>query len=90
MRGTSIAVNLAIMDESPEPSLGVPDDRLEKLHEAIRRFHDARRHLEEAMASTDYDHIAHVTAAENEVRDAEREVEEREKEVAEILHAPRP
>ncbi len=54
----------------------VPDDLLQKLHQANERFHAAKLQLEKASGDSELSHQKGLDKAEEEVRLAEREVEQ--------------
>ncbi len=54
----------------------VPDDLLQKLHEATERFHAAKKAMEDAMGTQEYSHQQTIDQAAGEVRAAESAMEE--------------
>lgn len=66
----------------------VPDELLQKLHEANQRLHESKEHLERQMAGTEYRHQERVDEAENRFRSAEREVEEVTKQIEPYVTPP--
>lgn len=73
----------------PDPSqLRVPDELLKQLSEANRKFHDAREHMEQAVAATEFSHQERVNQTTEELRQAEEEVEEVTRKIKEILRQP--
>jgi hypothetical protein len=63
----------------------VPDELLQKLHQATDHFHESKEGLEKAMDKPDYEHQERVDAAGEALRKAERELEDVEKEIREVL-----
>ena len=68
-----------------DPISPMPQDVLEKLHEATGRFSDGRKRLEEEMDAAEQDHQKRVDAAAEQLRQAEREVEQAEEKIKELL-----
>lgn len=68
--------------EAPSPSpphpphQRVPDELLQKLHDANQKLHESKEHLERQMAGTEFRHQERVNEAEGRFRSAEREIEE--------------
>jgi predicted nucleic acid-binding Zn-ribbon protein len=54
----------------------VPDNLLQRLHEANERFHAAKQQLEHATGDSEYSHQQRIDQAEEQLRLAEREVEQ--------------
>ena len=54
----------------------VPDELMQRLHDAMARFHAAREDLERSMAGTEYRHQERVDLAGDRLHQAERELEE--------------
>jgi hypothetical protein len=66
----------------------VPDDLLQKLHQANLRFHDAKLQLDAAMVGSEFRHQDRVDQAEEELRLAERDVEQVTMEIHGALKPP--
>ena len=66
----------------------VPDELLQKLHQANVRFHDAKQQLEAVMVDTEFGHQARIDNAEQELRQAERDVEQVTMEIHGALKPP--
>lgn len=60
----------------------IPDELMQRFHDANVRFHESRQRLEESMAGSEYRHVQRVEAAHDEIRQAERAVEEVEQEIS--------
>jgi hypothetical protein len=77
------------MEESPHgpdvDRLIVPDELVKKLHDANKRFHEAKAKLEGSMESDDYDHNEHCERQFDELRKMESEIEELERKIREIV-----
>ena len=81
------------MESHPESSSqpehhGVPVDLMERLRRANARFHESRRHLEEALASYEMDRDARLDELRRELHDAENEVEEIDRQIHKDLTPP--
>lgn len=59
----------------------IPDELMQRFHDANARFHELRQRLDAATAGVEYRHEERVGAALNEIRQAERDVEEVEEEI---------
>jgi hypothetical protein len=66
----------------------VPEELLQKLHEATQLFHQAEKALEAAMADSDYQHQQKIDLAQEQLRAAEREVEKVTMEIQGSLKPP--
>jgi hypothetical protein len=53
----------------------VPEDLLQRLHDANQQFHDARQQLDGVMSDAEFGHQKRIDQAEEKLRLAEREVE---------------
>jgi hypothetical protein len=81
------------METPHEPAIHadrVPDELMQRLHEANVRFHQGRERLEATSAGSEYRHEKRVEAAMDELRQAEREVEEVEEQIRKVFtpHTP--
>jgi acyl-CoA thioesterase len=53
----------------------VPEELLQRLHQATQQFHQAKQVMEAAVANAEYQHQQKIDQAEEQLRVAEREVE---------------
>jgi len=54
----------------------VPDELMQRLHDAMARFHAAREEFERSMAGVEYRHRERIDLARDHLRQAERELEQ--------------
>lgn len=66
----------------------IPDELMQRFHDANARFHESRARLDVATAGVEYRHEERVGAALNEIRQAERVVEEVEGEISRHIDGP--
>jgi hypothetical protein len=66
----------------------VPEDLLQRLHDANQHFHAAKENLTKEMDKPEYRHEERVDRAGNEIREAEREVEEITAKISDALESP--
>jgi hypothetical protein len=66
----------------------VPDELLQKLHQANQQFHQAKQVLEATMGDDQMDHQKRFDLAEEQLRVAEREVEKITMEIQGSLKPP--
>jgi predicted nucleic acid-binding Zn-ribbon protein len=77
---------------TPSPQLpphSLPDDLLQQLDAANHRFSEAKKHLDQAMNSTEYRHQERINQKQLEFRTAERELEEITAKIDEALQRPK-
>ena len=63
----------------------VPEELIQRLHDATERLRAARLELEHWMAASEYRHQERVNIAEDRFRQAERELEEIDREISDAL-----
>jgi hypothetical protein len=73
-------------DAMAEFSAQVPEELIQRLHQATERFHAAREELERWMGASEYRHQERIGAAAEQLREAEREVESIEERISQLLH----
>ncbi len=78
------------MDKLPHPEEDlrtVPNELMDKLHEANQKFGEARKDLEEKMDASEYRHQERVNESAARIREIEKQVEEVSEQISKKLHA---
>ena len=85
------------MDAETEPSAieaaharQIPEELLQKLHDATERFHQAKKSLDTATSASEFHHQQSIDKATEELRTAERQVEEITMQIHGSLKPPPP
>jgi hypothetical protein len=64
----------------------IPEELIQRLHDATERFQLARQDLERSMAGSEYRHQERVDQAGERLREAERELEQIDGAIKSALH----
>jgi predicted nucleic acid-binding Zn-ribbon protein len=65
----------------------IPESLMQKLHDAMDRFHAAREELERSMSASDYRHQQRVDQAGDRLQQVERELEQIDEAIKGTLRA---
>lgn len=68
----------------------IPEELMQRLHDAMARFHTARQELERSLSNTEYRHQERVDLAGDHLRQAERELEQIDEFIKSALRADQP